>query len=103
MIYEFKSRATGSVIMTNDIAQAVLTIIGKSPAAQGIIVPDAMPAAIEALQQAVAAQQASEKTIPQPSIASDKEPTISLGQRAFPFIEMMQRAHAAGKEITWGV
>jgi Domain of unknown function (DUF1840) len=103
MIYEFKSRATGSVIMTNDIAQAVLTIIGKSPAAQGIIVPDAMPAAIAALQQAVAAQQTSEQTTQQPSTPADKEPAVSLGQRAFPIIEMMQRAHAAGKEITWGV
>jgi Domain of unknown function (DUF1840) len=109
MIYEFKSRATGSVIMTNDVAQAMLKIIGKPPAAQGIIVPEAMPAAIALLQRAIAAEAAAQKT--EQSVApanqkaqkEDSPPTISLAQRAFPFIEMMQRAHGAGKEITWGV
>jgi hypothetical protein len=28
---------------------------------------------------------------------------VSLRQRAWPMIEMMKRAHAAGKEIVWGV
>ena len=28
---------------------------------------------------------------------------VSLRQRAWPMVEMMKRAHAAGKEIVWGV
>ncbi len=28
---------------------------------------------------------------------------VSLAQRAFPFIEMLETAHRAGKDVTWGV
>jgi Domain of unknown function (DUF1840) len=102
MIYEFKSRATGSLVMTSDVAEALLHIIGKQKGPQGVIVPDAMPAAIDALNKAIALQKSAEGSNDK---ADDDEgkPKISLAQRALPFIEMMQRAHSADKEITWGV
>ena len=37
MLYEFRSRATGSVTMIGKAAEQVLKIIGKSPDATGII------------------------------------------------------------------
>jgi hypothetical protein len=100
MIYEFKSRATGSLIMTNDVAETLLHIIGKpngTKGTKGVIVPDAMPAAIAALNKEIALQKNSEE-----SVDNEGKPKVSLSQRAFPFIEMLQRAHKAGKEITWG-
>jgi Domain of unknown function (DUF1840) len=102
MIYEFKSRATGSLVMTSDVAEALLHIIGKQKGPQGVIVPDAMLAAIDALNKAITLQTRADGSKDQ---ADDDEgkPKISLAQRALPFIEMMQRAHSAGKEITWGV
>jgi hypothetical protein len=101
MIYEFKSRATGSLVMTSDVAEALLHIIGRSKdqlGHQGVIVPDAMPTAIDALNKAIALQKSFEQ-----ETDDDGKPKVSLAQRAFPFVEMLQRAHAAGKEITWGV
>jgi Domain of unknown function (DUF1840) len=102
MIYEFKSRATGSLVMTSEVAEALLHIIGKQKGPQGVIVPDAMPAAMEALNKAIALQKNSD-TGGDKAEDDDGHPKISLAQRALPFIEMMQRAHSAGKEITWGV
>jgi Domain of unknown function (DUF1840) len=102
MIYEFKSRATGSVVMTSDVAEALLHIIGKQKGPQGVIVPDAMPAAIEALNKAIALQKSAQASGDNAD-DDDGKPKVSLAQRALPFIEMMQRAHSAGKEITWGV
>jgi hypothetical protein len=99
MIYEFKSRATGSLVMTSDVAEAILQIIGKQKGPQGVIVPDAMPAAIDALNTAIALQKAAGEK-PEDE---DGKPKVTLAQRALPFIEMLQRAHSAGKEITWGV
>ena len=96
MIYEFKSRATGSVIMTKDVAEAILQIIGKAAASQGIIVPDSMAGAIAALEAASANNKVGGDD-------DEGKPVISLGQRAFPLIEMLKAAKAAGKEITWGV
>ena len=48
MLFEFKSRATGSVVMTADVGKKVLPLIGKSPDPQGIITVNQMPAAIAA-------------------------------------------------------
>lgn len=116
MVYEFKSRATGNVVMTQAVAERLLGIIGKAAGATGIITVDQMPAAIAALQSAIAA----EKT-PSPAATgstgnagtpgggdgkdyTDKpEPAVGLSARAFPLIEMMQRAAKGGKDITWGI
>jgi Domain of unknown function (DUF1840) len=99
MIYEFKSRATGSLVMTSDVAEAMLHIIGKQKGPQGVIVPDAMLAAIDALNAAIAVHKAAGEK-PEDE---DGKPQVTLAQRASPFIEMLQRAHSADKEITWGV
>jgi hypothetical protein len=40
MIYVFKSKATGTVVMTQPVAEKLLAIIGKSPGQQGIITVD---------------------------------------------------------------
>jgi hypothetical protein len=104
MIYEFKSRATGSLVMTSSVAETLLHIIGKDKGPQGVIVPDAMPAAIAAINKAIELQNAVDNPVSSDEKADeDAKPSVSLAQRAFPFLEMMQRAHAAGKEITWGV
>ena len=105
MIYEFRSRATGNLIMTKPVGDTVLRIIGKPPGGKGIITVAQMPAAIAALEQAVAdekkAQQAT-RSDDDERAGADANRFVSLGQRAFPFIEMLKTAHRADKDITWG-
>ncbi len=119
MIYEFKSRATGSVIMTKPIAEWILQIVGKSPGPTGIITVAQMPSAIDALNRAIAAEkeqlraaEAEERDAPlngspgadDADAKGDPEAyKVSLAQRAFPFIEMLETARRAGKDVTWGV
>ena len=108
MLYEFKSRATtGNLLMTQDVAERILDIIGKSPGKTGIILPEQMAAAIATLQTAVQRDRAGSAGAPAaPTEDRDGrplEPAVTLSQRAFPFIEMLKTALAAGKEITWGV
>ncbi len=114
MIYEFKSKATGSVVMTQPVAEQMLSIIGKEPGPQGIITVEQMPAAVAALEQAIAQQRAAGddrasaagSAAPQPSDAADpvdEVRVVSLGQRAWPLIEMLRDAHKARRDITWGV
>jgi Domain of unknown function (DUF1840) len=104
MIYKFKSKAAGDVIMLAPGGDAVLRIIGKEPAAKGIIETADMPAAMKAIEQAVAADEAARKK-PEP----DDEPKpgkgdgVTLRQRAWPLLEMMKRSHGAGEAIVWGV
>lgn len=111
MLYKFKSKNAGDVILLQANGQHILEIIGKdsaaASAAQGIILPEVMPAAIKALEAAIqrdeadlkAAQaQAQEKGEPAP-----RSEAVSLRQRALPFIDMLRRCHQDGAEIVWGV
>ena len=102
MIYKFKSKAAGDVIMLGPNGDQVLRLIGKEPAAQGIIEPADMPAAIAAIEQAIAADEAARKA---PANERDDmvRDHVSLRQRAWPLVEMMKRAQAAHQEIVWGV
>jgi hypothetical protein len=113
MLYKFKSKATGDLIMLEPQGKHILKLIGKEPGAKGIILPNEMLAAIDALNAAVVRE---ELTIQAAKDASKSEgedgaaaPTaegpraISLKQRVVPFIDMLRRAHAEDKEVVWGV
>ncbi len=54
MIYKFKSKATGDVIMLAASAEPILRLVGKAPAAQGIFEVADMPGVIDSLERAVA-------------------------------------------------
>lgn len=106
-IYRFKSRETGDVIMLEPHGKRLLEIIGKDPGPQGIVLPQQMPAAIQALRDAVAQEEADQKRQREEAQANGEPPpefeTVSLRMRSAPFIEMMQRCEQAGVEIVWGV
>lgn len=109
MIYEFKCRATGSVVMTQPVAERLLAIVGKEPAPKGILLPQQMAQAIAALEAAVAAERAQPPAEPEDAGGDDDRddrparPAVSLAQRAWPLIDMLKAALAADREITWGV
>lgn len=107
MIYKFKSKAAGDLIMMGPTGDHVLRIIGKEPAPKGIIEPAAMPAAMAAIERAVAEEEAARERAEQEAQAEGRtlapREGVSLRQRAWPMVEMMKRAHAADKEIVWGV
>ena len=107
MIYKFKSKAAGDVIMMGPAGDDVLRLIGKTPAPKGIIEVDAMPAAIHALELAVAADDAARAQAEQEAAAQGQtlapRDGVTLRQRAWPLVEMMKRSMAEGHDIVWGV
>lgn len=103
MIYKFKSKAAGDVIMMGPSGDQVLRLIGKAPGAKGIIEPAQMPGAMKALEEAIAAEEASRNEAEQEDGKPQKGDGISLRQRAWPLVEMMKRAHAVDESIVWGV
>ena len=100
MIYKFKSKATGDLIMLGPHGDQVLRLMGREPAPQGIIEPAAMAAALAALQGAVEAEAAA-------AAADDTDPdqprAVALRQRVWPMVEMLRRARQAGAAVVWGV
>lgn len=111
MLYKFKSQASGDLIMLQPNGRRVLEIIGKdtSPgsAGKGIILPSQMAAAMRALQDAVAREEAEQAAaIAQAKSRGEVPPRfepIGLRQRTQPFIEMLRRCEKADREIVWGV
>ena len=95
MIYKFKSPATGDVIMLGPNGDQLLRALGREPAPRGIFEVADMPAAVVALQAAIAADE-------QPSEDEDRPPPVGLRQRFWPMVEMLRRAHAAEAVIVWG-
>ena len=103
-MYRFKSRADGDLIMMGPAGDAVLRIIGREPATQGIVETQALPAAIAAIERAVAADEATRQEAgPDAAAAAGGGDKVSLRQRAWPLLEMMRRSHAEGADIVWGV
>lgn len=109
MLYKFKSKAAGDVIMLQANGEQIVRIIGKEPGPRGIVLPQQMPAAIAALERAIAQGQAAQLEPADGSTGQrndDETPAadrVGLRQRAAPFIDMLRRCHAADQAIVWGV
>ena len=107
MIYKFKSKADGDVIMTGPAGDDVLRVIGKAPAAQGIIETGSMAAAIAAVEKAIAADEAARAQAERDAAAEGQKLAprdgVTLRQRAWPLVEMMKRSMAEKADIVWGV
>ena len=103
MMYRFKTRADGDLIMLQPAGDAVLRIIGKEPAAQGIVEAAALTAAIAAIEQAVAADESARKQVAPEAAAAASGDKVSLRQRVWPLLEMMRRSQVESADIVWGV
>lgn len=107
MLYKFKSKAAGDLIMLEPNGRRVLEIIGKDAGPTGIVLPEQMPAAVSALEAAIAKEEADHQAAVEEAKTQGEVPPrldgVSLRQRAVPFIEMLKRCQKAGQEIVWGV
>ena len=107
MHYTFKSKVTADLLMMGPAGDEVLRVIGREPSAQGILPATDMPAAIRAIEAAIAQEHIRlAKTVTDP--ARDDDPgerfeEVTFQQHAWPFVEMLKRAQAADEAITWGV
>lgn len=94
MIYKFKSKVTGDLIMLEADAKRLLKMMGRDAQSKGIFLPEQMQAAIEALEQAVSLEE-------QEGLHDPK--AVSLRQRSLPMLKMLKTCHDQSVEIVWGV
>ena len=106
MLYKFKSKATGDLIMLEPNGRRVLEIIGKPVDPQGIVLPEQMDAALLALQAAVdTAEAARQATVKEARLRGDDPPPqepVSLRTRVHPFMEMLKVCKLSNHSLTWG-
>jgi uncharacterized protein DUF1840 len=98
MLVKFESEV-GGVTMFGDVAVSLLKLMGHSGTVPSALLAKDIPAALERLKAALAIAQDQGG-----GPAKDEEGArnrVSLHQRAFPLIELMERAAARGVDITW--
>lgn len=105
MLITFKSHAAQDLIMMKDLAITLLGIIGKHLGERGVITSEELPHAIRKLEAAVSD---AKKTHPANSAVSDhddehEEEPLHLGQRAYPFLDMLRVSEKEGADVLWGV
>jgi len=96
MLVKFESEV-GSVTMFGDIAVTLLKMMGHSGTVPSALLAKDIPAAAGQLKSALAITADSDATPGEEGEGS----RVSLRKRAFPLVELMDRAAARGVDITW--
>lgn len=101
MLVRFNSKV-GMITMFGDVATKLLRTMGQSGAVPGAILAPDIPAAIERLRQGISVQPEPEKTQQRGGESeSESDQRVSLSQRAFPLIELLERAAKNGSDVIW--
>jgi hypothetical protein len=98
MIVTFKSRAYADIVMFGDVANTLLKMMGHSGTVPSAIMAKDVPAALNRLQQAVAASNVAEAS---PDPDDEQEFVPSIAQRALPLIDLLKAAAAANEDVMW--
>lgn len=89
-------------------AAQILSILGKEIGERGVITVAEMPDAIARLQLAGGQDRHARQTDDAQSSVEGDDPIlqsnqVGLAQRAFPLVEMLRHALAAGEPVLWGL
>lgn len=109
-LVRFTSKAAGEIFMFEDNARRLFEILGKDATPKGIITAAQVPEAIARLRAAVdeekrlaAAPAPSPSSNPDDETRADHPQFVSLGQRAYPLLDMLERAARKHVDVLWGV
>jgi hypothetical protein len=106
MLITFKSHAAQDLIMMKDLALTLLGIIGKHMGERGVIMSEELPHAIKKLEAAVQDAKKvhpADTSVHADSRDEDEEEPLHLGQRAYPFLDMLRASEKEGANVMWGV
>ena len=105
MIYQFRSKAGPDVIMLADLTKRIFDILGRPLEPRGILTVEHLPVLITALETAILKDLEERSKAQDESKESTEKPKLAdrLGQRAYPFLELMKQAKAKDEPVMWGV
>ena len=101
MLVRFDSDV-GTLTMFGEVAEQLLKAMGHTGAVPSAMLPEDIPAAIERLKAATAVQaDAAFNESAQAAGGDENELPVSIKQRAFPLIELLERAAKQKCEVLW--
>ena len=103
MIYQFRSKAGPDVIMLADLTRRIFDIFARPLEPRGILTVEQLPKLITTLETAIL-KDLEERSKSQREDGGEKLKLADrLGQRAYPFLELMKQANAKNEPVMWGV
>jgi len=102
MLVTFRSSEAGEMFMMAETARLLLKAIGKPCTARGVIDKSEVPIAVEALERLIQETPVTEED--EEKLKAEGKPLpVSLKQRVWPFIQLLNRTRQAKKEgrIIW--
>jgi hypothetical protein len=105
MIYQFRSKAGPDVIMLADLTKRIFDILGRPLEPRGILTEEQLPALITALETAILKDLEERAKVKNEQGEAVEKPKLAdrLGQRAYPFLELMKQARSKNEPVMWGV
>jgi hypothetical protein len=107
MVFTFTSKAGADILMLAQHAKPIFELIGKEPSERGILDVEQMPSALQALKQAIGDEKftgnrsLSNDEIQTESHDADIHAVVSLHQRAWPLVQMIERALELKEAVVW--
>ena len=98
MLVKFRTDA-GNITMFGDVGVTMLKMMGQSGTLPGALLAKDVPAALERLKRSAAV--APQPAAPDKEPDDDKEPPVSLKQRAFPLVELLTRCVEKNCDVIW--
>jgi hypothetical protein len=94
MLYKFKSKATGDLIMLEPDAKRLLKIMGREDQVKGIFLVDQLAEAMAQLERAIAEEEAQGRQDPK---------QVPLRNRSQPMLKMLKTCLDKSADVVWGV
>jgi hypothetical protein len=111
MLVTFRSTATESITMFEDVAIQLLKLMGATGRIPGALGPEDVPLALRQLERATEQIKAGTHVTPARPADNedskhedddeDREPPVDLATRAVPLLSILKRAAAANAELVW--
>ena len=86
-------------MMLSDLTTRIFKVLGKDLSLKGILTVDQLPPLILTLQTAIEQDAIARKSMSVEELATSDR----LGQRAYPFLELLKSANQSQNPIVWGV
>jgi len=100
---KFSSKAAGDIFMLDDHGRQLLDLIGKGGRSQGVITAEELEGALSRLRSAIERENEAGPAGGDTDDAVVNEDVVALKRRAFPLMDMLERAQRKRTEVAWGI
>ncbi len=100
MLVTFESEV-GRITLFGDIAVQLIRMMGRTGTVPSALLAAEIPEALAKLRQALAAADQAAEEESEDEEETGKKPSVSLRQRAFPLIKLLEDAAKEGSDVMW--